>query len=554
LNSLEVLLPLAKRAFAPFPESAASIEGLLTEFESQSVGEAKIFLKEIIEKFRQADPKLLDTLGIRVEPSELTVEFAYQAALEEIVGDGVISEREKAVVKNLRNFLEIPDQAFSNIFNEVKTKRKLQQIPVLDREFSPEEFLFRVLVKTIEDGVITPEEKTILQKICEALQMDKDTFTRLFQRAKEARAAQGSSFKMPAKHDTFFDEITQFFKDEKKFQDFLSLQGNAHLMNKIAEHFERLRETDSKPVSVGACFFDTALAPVPTIGVFIPEKDIHFFRTQMKGNAIDAFFTKDVLEIFQNLDFQFEPNCLVFQNPWLDCEFTVSWFAIGENMKKFQEGLKKSEGRYQIRLLSSPGNVTLKLIKKSGFIDLSGNFKRGLELREAGKTPEAIETFRALNTKFPEMSDVLYYLGLCHKNLAVKGISPDENFKIALDFYRTELENHPESEKAMNSIGVILKQKEQWDEALKWLTRAQSYAPYCIPVLATLTTTNYNHEIVNEKVQSSVPKYILELLGAAYHFCPEHSLVIQLVEQFSAIFKTDLVRNFRYLPIDSAFQ
>lgn len=122
------------------------------------------------------------------ESDELTPEYVYQAALEEILGNGEISREEETVLQSLRDFLEIQPDVYQRLFET--TRRRIQDMETLplQRDFAPEPFLFKIFRRTIQDGTVTAGEKDIIQKVCRALMIDRETVERVFTRAKAAYA------------------------------------------------------------------------------------------------------------------------------------------------------------------------------------------------------------------------------------------------------------------------------------------------------------------------------------------------------------------------------
>jgi len=117
-------------------------------------------------------------------PPQLTVEFVYRTALEEIMGDSNLSHEEEEVLKNLRDFLEIPPEQYQAIFQEVATLNAQGQSKKHDRDFSPEAFLFALLERTVADGKIDDDERAILAKVANGLMLSQDTFAQVFEQVK----------------------------------------------------------------------------------------------------------------------------------------------------------------------------------------------------------------------------------------------------------------------------------------------------------------------------------------------------------------------------------
>ncbi|HNV70380.1 MAG TPA: tetratricopeptide repeat protein, partial [Candidatus Ozemobacteraceae bacterium] len=136
-------------------------------------------VRQAVSRTRPADVPETVALG----DEELTVEAVFRFALEEVLADELMTREETEILRTLRDYLEIPDATYQQLFREVSERASRRQLTRLNRDFSASEFLYRLLLKTMEDGRVTPAEKMLIKRAAAALLIDQQTFNEQYWRA-----------------------------------------------------------------------------------------------------------------------------------------------------------------------------------------------------------------------------------------------------------------------------------------------------------------------------------------------------------------------------------
>ncbi len=484
--------------------------------------------------------------------TELTVEYACRTAIEEVVGDGKITATEEQILETLWIQLGVQPQLYRGIVEQTKQRMLHGDVLVLTRDFSAEEYLFKVLVKAVEDGKITDDEKAIVQNICLALEIDRNTFARVFQRAKETRATRLAN--TPTDPDNpMFSALQTMLARRERLTALLQApacrdapaDAVAAFMTSLPEHNDdpaaQRASGAGHPLAVAVFAHEPECFDLPVIGVLCPGHAIEKVRLQLVGGLISTYFIE---------------NTLVLHNRALDRELIVPAVATGSGFAAFGAGLAASAGRYLVIVADYPTLTPILVHECRGSLDFTGTLYGAMRDLVAGRIDAASDALTRLLDEAPHLQHVAHHLGLCHKARAAQGQDPEQNLRAAAALYHRELELAPESETALLSLAVIYKSIEKYEEALHFLERAVAQAPTSIPVLTTLATTRYNLQVSRGRPprlaarapvagQPAGSDDLVTPLAQAFRLAPRHPAVVTLVDQFSALLKTDLRAHLR---------
>lgn len=555
LRSLLVILPLARLLFRTSGREDR-IEEVLRKIAAKAPTAVRACLEGYVKTYLEG--KIPHQEIQAQEDENLTVEFVYRTAFEEILGDGVITEDEKTVLVKLQEYLQIPQHVYKRIFSEVIQGRKLQVIPATNRNFSADEFLFKILSKTVEDGKITEEEKEIIKNVCSALVTDKGLVQQAFQRAKTARLAHPLNLddELPEtrRYRALLQAVHECLRIKKVFS-INRLQRSWEKMQKIFEGAASEQGVLSGNAAMSAIpgktvtnfFYEPDVYPLPILAVVTGDADLSRLRLQMKGSLLEPVFLENVQELVKNQSAMVGENYLLLENEGLDLEIPLGTVLFEDDFDRFLAGIIEKKGQYAVTLVRYEDRQPVCAVVKSGFLETTARLRKGHNLLSEGRFEQALSYFHDVYKSNKEAHGVLWSIGLTHKTMAFRGQDPAQNYPLALKYYAMELEIDPNSVRAMNGMGVVCKQLHKWDEAVTWLEKARRKSPTCIPVLATLTTTLYSRDLALGKDFPQPPDYLIQYLGDAYHVFPDHPLVVQLLQEYNRIFRTDFRRMFRSL-------
>jgi len=306
-QGMTLILPTAKKAFHYiFASGDDGILKILDKSKKAANPDLKPVMDEWINIYTIGALPEVPRASDFEESPELTVPFVYRTMLEEIMGDGVITSDEEWIVKNMREYLEIPNEKYNKIFTQVQEAKSLKKIPDLDRDFSPKVFLSKILAKTIEDGVITDEEKSIIGKIAGALLLNQETIAEVFQEVKKAYKAGGGKTAVAINKDLEkLQDLVRYAAMEERIRPVLVSDRGMKVYNKAGKMLALLKQK-AKPgpdedinkimgrSPVATFYYEPQTYLYPVVVLFIESADIHPIRLLFKTGRIDAEFTEDV--------------------------------------------------------------------------------------------------------------------------------------------------------------------------------------------------------------------------------------------------------------------
>ncbi len=526
---------------------------------------------------------------------ELSSETVFEYAFQQILADAHISDEEQDVIRALKSFIRINPQKYQELFSASVTSARARNAAADGDEFSPDELLYDLGLKAFEDGVLTPEEKNILNKVCDALMIDHGTGRDILKRAQRDARQQAqqktvskggttgktTGFSLPEDTDDFI--VKAFTRLDKTLQ----LEQKAHLLleagsgYQASPAFSLIRAAFTEPGSILAearsnghvvtgCDNGKTTAenlrimdfiympeqyPRPVIAVFTGEDNIHPLRVQFKGGTIDVYSNGDILsELEKDADQRNSKVGLFIKNACLFREINLHCITIYDGLQQFEKGLSKTAGRYDVLLVHYPTLSPFMVIGGEGFIDLTGLRWRALELTLEGQAELAIQNLLHVNRQFPAMHGVYMQMANTHQRLASNNQSPAENLAMAIECYAKEIQLNPASVEARNNLSMIRKSQRDLDGALSLLFEAFDINRANIGVLCNLTTTACMKAAMENEPREVMIEYITEFLCEAYHLDPENPFVLQLLGPVSESCGMNFKELFKSLPASTQYQ
>ena len=565
-SGLKLVLPGAKKTFSYlYSDGEDAIARVLTRAKQASSADVQRTIREWLDVYTIGALPEVPKTGEMEESPELTVPFVYRALLEEVLGDGTISAEEEWVVKNMRDFLSISNEKYQKIFGQVEEGRKLGKIEILDRDFSPRVFMHRVLQKTIEDGVITEDERAIIGSVSNALLLNQEMLADIFKEVKQEFKAKGPPAPSLGRDLEQFQDLIRYTAMEERIRSVLVSERGMNIYHKAGKMLAGLRQEALKQSGKQAAdllgkwpvvtfFFEPQVYLYPVIMLFIESSNVHPARLEFKGGRIDVEFLEEVTSK-KGEDSWIQNHPIVrFYNEGLEAEIPVKAVLVGDGLQNFIEGFEETKGRYALMIMHHSRMASILALQKSGYLDFSGQLSAARSLVASGNFPEAITLLSAVHQRSPEMFEVLYNLGVIHEQLLARSPDQLQLRKNALDFYMAEFQLNGESDKSMRAIGRLMAEEKNWKEAISWLEKACHCAPASILNLVTLVDISFKRDLEAKAEFARPPEYLIKTLGEAFHLHPTHPRVMRLVDEFSIRFGIDLAAHFRSLPVATLFQ
>lgn len=567
LQGLSLVLPCAKKAFHfLYSESDDPVMKVFQRTKQSCHLDFQETLNAWMSTYNLGGlPDVPRASGMEESP-ELTIPFVYRSLLEEILGDGNISSEEEWVIKNIRDFLDISNEKYHHIFEQVQEGRKLNKIPILDRDFSPREFMRKILIKTIEDGVITDEERNIIGKVANALLLNQETLADVFKEAKKAfsEGSTTSSAGLGIETERLHD-LVRYIAMEERIRTVLVSDRGMRIYQKVGKFLHALKP---KAAALGgekgiqalgqwaaaAFFFEPQVYLYPVIILFVESSNIHPIRLQFKGGRIDLDFLEEVKNLRGEDVWIQDRKVLRIFNDGLESEIPLQGLLVGDSLQNFMEGFEEVKGKFAVMVMHHSSMGAILALQKAGNLDFSGNSALGIQHMREGKFREAVDLFSIIHKGFPDRHELLFNIGRAYELMFRADTSVVENKQKALEFYKKEFQLNENSDKAMRGIGGLLAEDNHWDEALFWLHKALECAPGSVPNLLAIVEISLRRDLENHVEFSGVPDYFTRFLGEAFHLAPMNPRVLEMIVQGNQRFGTDLVWTFRNQPVQSLFQ
>lgn len=485
------------------------------------------------------------------ESPELTVPFVYRSLLEEVMGDGTISPDEEKIVNSMREHVEIPVEKYNRIFQQVQEAKKFAKIELLDRDFSPRVFLRKILDKTVEDGVVTDEERAIIGKVAQALTLSKETLSEVFAEAKQSffdgdsKPAQEASFELECLYD-----LVRHIAMEERIRPVLISDRGIKVYQKAGKMLAALKQkAGTGPIGpVAAFYFEPQTYLYPVIAVFIETVDVAETRLRFKGRRVDVEFLQEVKSRAGGEDVWVEDKPLLkLFNDSLDLEIPVRAVLVGDNLGHFLDALEETKGKFAIMVMHYARMAPLLALRKDGRLDASGHLAEARSLIAAGKPREAITLLEMIRKGFPETAEIFFRLGEASEQAAAAAGNDPALRSQAFEMYKKELECDPGSDKTMRALGRMAALFGNWDDACLLYDRAFAACPVNLRTALAFVENMLGRE-------EGVADEALARLGEAFRIWPTHPRVVALIEEVRKRTGCDPVPAFQGAPVDPKFQ
>jgi DNA-binding Lrp family transcriptional regulator len=133
---------------------------------------------KMVEEFKKQSRKGMRAVKAKADLDVETIKVVntYRQALAEALEDGVITDDEKAILKSLRNSLNISDEQHNKLLEFMRTQTNMDSMEV--------EIYSNVLGQALEDNVITEDEEAILLSLRDSLQITEEIHEKLLNKIK----------------------------------------------------------------------------------------------------------------------------------------------------------------------------------------------------------------------------------------------------------------------------------------------------------------------------------------------------------------------------------
>ncbi|MFZ2958759.1 MAG: hypothetical protein WA705_17865 [Candidatus Ozemobacteraceae bacterium] len=606
LNLLDLLMLLLRTV----PEFLPAYQGLLLvlpcarkSFWYLYAGEDDGIIKVLTRARQAANPDLKVTVGEWIdvysigalpeippasdnetrESPELTVPFVYRSLLEEVMGDGTISSEEEWVVKNIRDFVEIPNEKYHRIFEQVLEAKKLQKIDEFDRDFSPRVFLRKILDKTIEDGVISDEERGIISQVANALTLTKETLTEVFQEARQAfsdrggkatsairpgsggypqSSMSGARFSGASREIECLHDVVRHIAMEERIRPIIVSDRGIKVYHKAGKMLAALKQKGSSaPGLIATFYFEPQTYLYPVIALFVDTPDVRQTGLRFKGRRIDVEFLEDMKAYASGEETWVEDRPLIsLFNDALGNEIPVKAVLVGESLGYFLDALEETNGKFAIMVMHHARMAPILAVRKDGRLDVTGHLAEARKLSASGKPQEALTLLTMIQKGFPETAEVWYCMGEAfERQSALEGNDPSCRQK-AFNAFKAECDVDPNSDKSMRAMGRLLTAEGKFEEALYWLEKGVEICPVSVPTLTTLVDALLQQSAGDTSVEGEgagtgiVSDEAIAHLGEAFRMQAAHPRVLAMIDEIRRLTSIDVTSRFQALPVDPKYQ
>jgi len=565
-HGLAFVLPCAKKAFHYiYAEGEDSIKKVFMKAKPQFLVEQQQLVSDWMEVYTLGALPDVPRACEMEESPELTVPFVYRALLEEILGDGTISSDEEWVIKSVRDFLEISNEKYNKIFDQVLEGRKLNKIPILDRDFSPRVFLNKILTKTVEDGVVTDEEKSIIGKVANSLLLNQTTLDEVLIEVKQALNSTVPKPQMVDKDTEKLHDLVRYIAMEERVRSVLVSERGMKIYYKAGKVLAALRrkakesggEKSGELMSrwaVAAFFYEPQVYLYPTIILFMDAPNVHPLRLAFKGARVGVEFSEEVQSKSGEDTSILDSPLLLMHNDCLDSRIPIKALIVGESIANFIDGIEETKGKYAVMLMHQPLMGAIAAFQKNVYLDFFGNFALARKNIADGKFDDAIALLAMIHEGFPDRLEILHCIGEAHERAFESEPLNEGHRRDALAAYKAELELNPTSDKSIRGIGRLLASEGRYDEALFWFDKAYNLSPACISNLLSIVETSINKVSGTPGAFVEIPQFILKYLAEAYQIWPSHPGVVKMIDDMNKKMGVDLLWHFRNQPVQTFFQ
>ncbi|MBI4858707.1 MAG: hypothetical protein HY815_00285 [Candidatus Riflebacteria bacterium] len=153
-------------------------------------------------------------------------------------------------------------------------------------------------------------------------------------------------------------------------------------------------------------------------------------------------------------------------------------------LAELSAALRRSAGRYLVAAVRLKEPTVRMLWLARGSIDLTGRFKRAIDLLDTPRESEGIALLEELSRSDPYLGEVNYQLAL-----ARRGGGGADGFRAARECLLEELSRDPGSYRALSSLGVTAKKEGKLEEAASFFEMSYRRNRYFVENLVSYAST-----------------------------------------------------------------
>ncbi len=540
LGDIPQILVWARRLFDGEVFQPERIGTLLAQVHSFFPAQLLAFHQRLVDAWEGREAPQPEPVNLSGEV--LTVEYVYRQALQEILGDGVITSDEEDTLRNLRDFLQIPPDVYQKIFQEVSKAPK-----PLNRDFDSVEFLRDLARQAMADGKLEDREHQLLLTVADSLMLKREDVAKFLgeaKRSKDAPAARPGLSSAFSELEASWTQTTRFRRDCLETDAGAAvLKEGCALLRKLKIRAASGKSPSSGDGSMLLTFHVPTSYPLPVLLFMTEETDIHSARLQFKGENMVFRMSGRGLE------------GLVMENRTMGRTAILEWMpeqATPQTIQDFSAALEKAKGKFVLAIVHLPSGNPVYFQECSGSIDLTGRMEEALKLRDSGKIDSAIQALTSLAEEFPFLGDAWTQIGHCYRALAKEkqGIPGDRLLTMAEDAYLKDLQRLPNYPESLGGLAMIKRNRGDIEAALADLEKAVEFKPSHMSNLLTFCF----YGLVRFPTQ---PDRMLEFLernlARAYNLCPPLPAVQDFLKQVKTKFRIDLALILELTEVDTRF-
>jgi tetratricopeptide (TPR) repeat protein len=480
--------------------------------------------------------------GKKSEEPALTTEFVYREALKEIFGDGVLSPREEEYLKNLRDYLEIPQEKYQQIFAEVSALPRSTNL-----EFEPYEFFFNLTTRAMQDGVLEDSEKALLAKAANALELEKEAVHQIF--AESVRNApkpvSEESFK-----ETPRDRLTSSWFEAIELRRKISKFSIAEQIKALGEQMVNLstrgnnEEADEREQAKLVFIYEPEIYAKPLFLMLTTDQNRESLRLRLRGEDLklrgSVTFGQDMTIINRSQDREAPINFSEQFNP------TQMKAAI-------KTALDAANGCYVLALVPYPSLNPIFIKTIHGSIELSGALERAEKMLAQNNFQEAINIMQQSTSASPEIAEGWFTLGNSYRAMARQhpGVEADKMLDSALNCYAKICETWPKMAEGWAGTAMILRQRGKLEESISNMEKAIALQPMSI---SNRLTYAFYGLLKHQNDPKNLFKFLKENLSDIYNFMPNNQRIIEFIGQVNEKFGIEIQAVLQMTEIDASFQ
>lgn len=478
--------------------------------------------------------------GQKAEEPALTTEFVYREALKEILGDGILSPREEEYLKNLRDYLEIPQERYQQIFAEVSSMPRSTNL-----EFEPYEFFFNLANRAMQDGVLEESEKNLLAKAANALELEKEAVHQIFaesvRNAPKPVSEQAQKENAKDRLSSSWFEAIELRRQLPKFSIAKQIENLGEQMLKIKPH---ANDSEDRERAKLVFIYEPEIYAKPLFIMLTTDQNREFLRLRLRGEDLrlrgSVTFGQDMTIINRSQDREAPINFSEEFNP-------------AQMKAAIKAALDSANGCYVLALVPYPSLNPIFIKTIYGSIELSGSLERAEKMMAQNNLQEAVNIMQQATTAAPEIAEGWFTLGNAYRALARQnpGVEADKQLDSALNCYAKIRETWPEMAEGWAGTAMILRQRGKLEESISNMEKAISLQPMSI---SNRLTYAFYGLLKYQNDPKNLFQFLKENLTDIYNFMPNNQRIVEFVGQVNEKFGIEIQAVLQMTEIDTSFQ